>query len=565
MPSTLFSLMNNAIIADNLSLLSKLMEIHGDNSFKAKSYSSAAYTIDKLPVELSSLPVEKIFSIKGIGEATGKKIIEQLNTGKLAALDEYMQKTPTGIFQMLHIKGLGPKKIATIWKDLEIENIGELLYACEENRLLLYKGFGEKTQQNIKDSIEFYLNHQGSYLYGQIESFAEALDLRLKKAFSDKTFYITGDYRRHNLIIDKLEWVTDASLSDVESFFLGNDYSTETIDFTLTARGPENVKLILHHSDSSYLINKLFTTSASEEFLEAFKERFKWNEETSFKDEEEIFRSNKLQFIEPFLRETREIIDRAVEATIPEVIQPSDIKGLIHSHSDWSDGINTIEEMAKQAIKIGLEYLVISDHSKSAHYAKGLYPDRIKAQHELIDELNQRFKPFKIFKSIESDILNDGSLDYEDSILQSFDLVIASIHSNFKMSREKATTRLINAVSNPYTTILGHMTGRLLLSRNGYPVDHEAIIEACAKHNVAIELNAHPRRLDMDWRWIDKALEKGVLISIDPDAHSIKAFEHVRYGVLAAQKGGLPKEANVSSFTLSQFQAFLKSQESKRI
>ena len=220
--------------------------------------------------------------------------------------------------------------------------------------------------------------------------------------------------------------------------------------------------------------------------------------------------------------------------------------------------------MAEGAIAKGLEYLVISDHSQSAYYAKGLYPDRIKAQHQLIDELNEKYKPFKIFKSIESDILNDGNLDYPDNVLATFDLVITSVHSNLKMTEEKAMPRLLKAISNPYTTILGHMTGRLLLSRNGYPVNHQKIIEACAEHNVVIELNAHSRRLDMDWRYIPKAIENGVLISIDPDAHAVDAFSDIRYGVLAAQKGGLTAKQNLSSFTLAEFEAFLEKQRLKR-
>jgi DNA polymerase (family 10) len=235
-----------------------------------------------------------------------------------------------------------------------------------------------------------------------------------------------------------------------------------------------------------------------------------------------------------------------------------DIRSIIHSHSNWSDGMNTVEEMANECIKRGFEYLVISDHSQTAFYANGLKEDKIKEQHRYIDELNNKLEPFKIFKSIESDILNDGSLDYPDRILKTFDLVIASVHSNLKMMEEKAMARLIKAIENPYTRILGHMTGRLLLSRNGYPVDHKKIIEACAANNVVIEINAHPRRLDMDWKWIDYAIEKNVLLSINPDAHALDGFDDVKYGVLAAQKGGLTKENNLSSFSLQKFEKWLK-------
>jgi DNA polymerase (family 10) len=249
---------------------------------------------------------------------------------------------------------------------------------------------------------------------------------------------------------------------------------------------------------------------------------------------------------------------------MPALIEGKDIKGLIHCHSNWSDGAHTLEEMAKACIQRGWEYMVISDHSRTAVYANGLTEERLIAQHAQVDELNKQLAPFKIFKSIESDILNDGSLDYPDEVLERFDLVIASVHSNLKMHEDKATARLLNAIRNPYTTILGHMTGRLLLSRNGYPVDHKAIIDACAEHHVVIELNAHPRRLDMDWKWIPYALERSVLISIDPDAHYLEGYDDVNYGALAAQKGGLTKEKNLSSFSLKEFENFLVGQSKKR-
>ncbi|HEY5968641.1 MAG TPA: PHP domain-containing protein, partial [Chitinophagaceae bacterium] len=227
-------------------------------------------------------------------------------------------------------------------------------------------------------------------------------------------------------------------------------------------------------------------------------------------------------------------------------------------------GDNTLEQMAEECIKLGLEYLVISDHSKTAVYANGLTEERIREQHRQVDQLNEQYKPFKIFKSIECDILGDGSMDYSNNILSTFDLVIASVHSNLKMSEEKAMMRLMKAIENPYTTILGHMTGRLLLSRSGYPVDHKKIIDACAANHVVIELNAHPRRLDIDWRYIEYAIDKGVLISIDPDAHSLDGYNDIRYGVLAAQKAGLSKEQNLSSFSLNEFEKFLTDRKKKK-
>jgi len=549
--------MDNYAIADNFSLLSKLMDIHGENSFKSKTYSIAAFNIEKLPMQLSETPREKIFAIKGIGDSIGKKVIEMLDTGQMKSLNDLLEKTPAGLVEMLNIKGIGPKKINTIWKELDVESIGELLYACNENRLLLYKGFGEKTQDNIRSSIEFYLQNQGSYLYAQIESYAHLMHEKLSTCFTHDKLEITGGFRRQLEVIDVLEWCTTASAVELKKFFFQNGFEAIEEDAeNILFKGKENVKLKFYLATSQSYCKKLFQTSCSEDFLIGWEKHCSIPVEAS--SEEEIFQSGNIPFIIPALRENDSILARAKENMLKPVIQPSDIRSIIHSHSNWSDGINTIEAMAQELVKRDFEFLVISDHSKSAFYANGLSPERIREQHRYIDDLNDRLQPFRIFKSIECDILNDGSLDYADDILATFDLVITSIHSNLKMTEEKAMMRLLTAIKNPYTTILGHMTGRLLLSRNGYPVDHKKIIDACAENYVAIELNAHPRRLDMDWRWIDYALEKNVVISIDPDAHSIDGFDHVKYGVLAAQKGGLSKKQNLSSFTRSQFEDYLE-------
>ncbi|MBI2282437.1 MAG: DNA polymerase/3'-5' exonuclease PolX [Bacteroidetes bacterium] len=580
--------MDNYAIADNFSLLAKLMDIHGDNSFKAKSYSSAAFTIEKLSSPLAEMPVEKIFSIRGIGDAIGKKIVEQLETGQLSILNEYLAKTPPGILEMMGIKGIGPKKIATIWKELEIETLGELLYACNENRLTLYKGFGEKTQKNIKEAIEFYMSNQGSYLYAEVIQHAERAQQMLKQTFPDEQWLLTGDLRRQMETIDKIEWVTTTSaekiIQQLESILV-KDVTVTTSDgkeigntvkepyfevlhsspelLEISAKGSaQNILFRFYLSTKETFYSNLFRTSCSPEFLDA------WTREhslaASFESEEAIFAAAGIQPIPAYLREDTARISEARQHQLPQVIQPEDIKGIIHCHSNWSDGVHTLEYMAQSARSQNLQYLVISDHSKTAFYANGLNEERIAAQHKQVDELNTKMTPFRIYKSIESDILNDGSLDYADEVLASFDIVIASIHSNLKMTEEKAMMRLLKAIENPYTSILGHMTGRLLLSRNGYPVDHRKIIDACAANDVVIELNAHPRRLDIDWRWIRYALEKNVLISIDPDAHAIEGFADCRYGVLAAQKAGLTPKQNLSSFSLEEFDAFLKKQQQKR-
>ena len=551
--------MDNYQIADSFSLLAKLTDIHGENSFKAKSYATAAFTIEKLPLQLSETPHEKIFNIKGIGESTGKKIIELLDTGVLKALEDMIKKTPPGVMELLNIKGIGPKKIATIWKEMEIESVGELLYACKENRLKLYKGFGEKTQHTIIETIEFYLKSKGSFLFSQINLMADDVKSFFEKIFLTTKISFAGAYTRQLEIIHELQLVIDDTANNIENkLSVVPDFElVEKNQHDLLYRVSVGLKIRLYSCTTIPFMQQVFFKNCSDEFGEAFAQQYNSIDFSTCENEEAVFNKAALNYIPACQRESVSIIEKARQNQLPPLLQASDIKGIIHSHSNWSDGSFTIEEMAKAAIEKGLEYLVISDHSKSAFYANGLQEERIKEQHIYIDELNRQLAPFKIFKSIESDILNDGNLDYSNAILSTFDLVIASIHSNLKMSEDKAMIRLMNAIENPYTTILGHMTGRLLLSRKGYPVDHKKIIDTCAANNVVIELNAHPSRLDIDWRHIDYAIKKNVLISIDPDAHSLDGFDDIKYGVLVAQKASVRKENNLSSFGLIELEAFL--------
>ena len=528
------------------------MDIHGENSFKSKSYASAAFAIEKLPVQLTAVSESQIPTLKGIGSSTAQKISELLKTGKIKSLEEIIQKTPPGVIEMLNIKGIGPKKIHTIWKEMDIESIGELLYACKENRLKLYKGFGEKTQQNVIDTIEFYFKNKGSHLYAQVALIASEVTSFLKKVFPASTIIQTGAYIRQLEIVDELAYIITAPAAEIEQTMLTVDGFAflQKDEHSLLYSTSIGINVQLFPANSNNVTEKIIATSSSQNFYDALIQKAG----TDFSGTETgYFEKAGIPFIAPLLREDPAIIGQ----TVPPLIQTSDIKGIIHSHSNWSDGSNTIEEMAKAAIQKGWEYLVISDHSKTAFYAQGLSEEKIREQHRYIDELNEALAPFRIFKSIESDILNDGSLDYADDVLASFDLVIASVHSNLKMTEEKAMMRLMNAIQNPFTTILGHMTGRLLLSRPGYPVNHTAIIDACAQHQVVIELNAHPNRLDIDWRHIRQALDKNVRISIDPDAHSIEGMNDIQYGVLVAQKGMVTTSNNLSSFSRSELEDYL--------
>jgi DNA polymerase (family 10) len=554
---------DNYAIADQFSLLSKLMDIHGENAFKAKSYASAAFAIEKAPQELSALNPEQIAAIRGIGDSTAKKIVEVLQTGELKALQELLQKTPTGVLEMMNIKGLGPKKINVIWKEMKIDTIEELEKACRENRIASKKGFGEKTEQKILEAIAFASENKGSYLYKHVEDFALALQSKLEAKFPDAQTAITGEFRRQLEVISQLEWVTTAGQREVIDYLMNDQVEilTEGPD-NLLLRVEERLKIQFHFATPDTFYATLFRTSSSEEFLSAFSKDGAWSEAQS---EEAIFQSAGFPNLPPYLREKHDVLQTITDEKLSAIVETNTIKGLIHSHSNWSDGGYTIEQMAEELIRLGFEYLVISDHSKAAYYANGLSEERIREQHRYIDSLNEKFAPFKIFKSIECDILGDGSLDYDNDTLSTFDLVITSVHSNLDMDEEKAMQRLMGAIKNPYTTILGHMTGRLLLRRKGYPIDHKAIIDACAANDVVIEINASPSRLDMDWRWINYAMEKGVLLSINPDAHALEEFNYIKYGTLVAQKGGLPTAKNLSSFGLLEFEAFLAETKRKKL
>lgn len=549
--------MSNYEIADYFSLLSKLMDLHGENAFKSKSYSIAAYNIEKLPKEISEMDDAELFSIKGFGDSIGHKIREIQNTGKLEALEEILARTPKGVLEIMQIKGLGPKKVGVIWKEMGIESVGELEYACDENRLVNYKGFGAKTQEAVLQNIQFIRNNAGFHLWAEIQTTANILLSQLQKANPGKLFSHTGAYRRQMPTLECIELVTDTPSATIQQQFgVTQGIKLALQDNILLVDAPNQPAIKVHFTNTAGFHKTLFNTTGSEEFLTAFNTAYKIPDIVS--SEDEIFTANKLAYIHPAQRETAAILQKAANNSLPDLIQPTDIKAIIHSHSTWSDGMNSIEVMAKAAVDKGYEYLVISDHSQAAYYANGLTPERIAAQHHEIDALNAKIAPFKIFKSIEADILGDGSLDYNEGILKTFDLVIASVHSNLKMTQERAMERVLAAIRNPYTTILGHPTGRLLLSREGYPLDHKVIINECVKHHVVIEINAHPRRLDLDWTWIEYAMQQGALLSIDPDAHVIGGYDDVLFGVMAAQKGGLTARYNLSSFGLKEFEEFLK-------
>ncbi len=527
-------------IAHALKLTAQLMELHEENPFKIKSIANAAYKLDKTDIDLQGKSLEELEKIEGIGKGIAAKINELLVTGNLKELTEMVAKTPIGVIEMLRIKGIGPKKVGQLWRELEIESVGELLYACNENRLVTLKGFGAKTQEAVKKQIEFFKSNIGKFHYAAVENFAIDLVNELKKKYKTEFVSLTGAMRRKCDIIEEVE-VLIAHSGDVNFEESENN---------------QEVKVKIISCTEEHFYNKLFETTATVEHLAQILNPPVGSSAQVFSSEEEIYKACNLQYIEPELREGLKEVELAKQNKIPELIELSDLKGILHNHSTYSDGMNTLKEMAEYCKELGYEYLGICDHSQSAFYAKGLKPDRVLAQHAEIDELNKKLAPFKIFKGIESDILNDGLLDYSDEVLASFDFIVASVHSNLKMTEEKATARLLKAIENPYTTILGHPTGRLLLSRPGYPIDHRKIIDACAANGVVIELNAHPYRLDIDWRWIPYCIEKGVKISINPDAHEKSGYHDMYYGTCVARKGMLTKEMCFNALSLSEIESY---------
>lgn len=561
-PATYICNMTNAEISEQLELLGKLFDIHGIEPEQARILGAAAFTVDKLDRSLADEPRDRIGKIRGLWGKTAERIQELLDNGQLSELTALVRTTPPGILEMMSIKGLGPKKIQIVWKEMGIESLGELLYACQENRLTLYKGFGAKTQKNIQEAIEYHLQHQGHFLWADVETLFPQIDGYLKKCFGEKQVAVTGSYRRQDPTIEELTFVVQADTDRIKAAFQTAQppQLLEETDSSLLYQLTNGLRLRLL-MESVSLGNKLFFSTCSADFLAALPSDITTR---GLATEDEIFQSLEIPFLPPALRSDPCWIERSKNKGVPTLIQPEDIKGIIHSHSTWSDGANTILEMARETQRMKFEYLVVSDHSRSAFYAKGLSTEQIEKQQAEIDSINTQMNanttstPFHVFKSIEADILSDGELDYPNEVLQCFDLVIASVHSQLSMTEEKAMARLIKAIENPYTRILGHPTGRLLLSRKGYPIDHKKIIDACIANNVVIELNAHPRRLDIDWKWIPYVLDKGGWISINPDAHELQGIMDIRYGVLVAQKGGLTADRNLSSLSLEKFKEFLK-------
>lgn len=533
--------MTNKEIASRLKLTANLMELHDENPFKVKSLANAAFKIGKMDVPLMILSKEELEKIDGIGKSIAGKIIEIRTDGVTKELQELLDKTPSGVVEMLGIKGLGPKKVANIWQQLNCESVGELLYACNENRLVDLKGFGKKTQEEVIKAIEFLQNAKGKFHYYVLEELSNELVEEIKKLDSVVGCSLTGAMRRKMEVIEDLELVVAATDPQIVIEFLrSNNFALLNQSESGAIFKKENgLSLKIGFCKKEEFAFILFESTAEQKHLQDIYEKAGLSREMikNSSTEEDIFKKLNLPYYVPEIREGIYDTITLNKADQEKLVTEDDLKGILHLHTTYSDGIHTLREMAEYAKEKGYEYIGVCDHSQTAVYANGLKPERIFQQHAEIEKLNNELAPFKIFKGIESDILNDGQLDYHEGVLKTFDFVVASVHSNLKMDKAKATARVIKAIENPYTTILGHPTGRLLLSRNGYELDWEKVFDAAVSNKVVIELNSHPHRLDLDWRLIHRATEKGIMISINPDAHNRSGYHDMHYGVNVARKG----------------------------
>ncbi|MGB9679794.1 MAG: DNA polymerase/3'-5' exonuclease PolX [Thermoanaerobacteraceae bacterium] len=567
--------MDKKEIANILNNIGLLLEIKGENPFKSRAYYNAARTIELLDEDIEILVKEnRLKDVKGIGEAINKKITELVLTGKMKYYEDLKASIPEGLVEMLKIPGLGPKKIKTIYEKLDITTIRELEYACIENRLVDLPGFGEKTQKKILEGIQFVKEFSGQHLYA--ESYTEALKLKEYLDMS-KTALVTeiaGSLRRKKEIVKDIDILAASSdASKVMEAIVNYPWVKEVI-----AKGDTKTSVILKsgiNADLRVVTEKQFPYAlhhftGSKEHNTSMRHRakqmgikmneyglFKGDKLIECKSEEDIFNKLGLLYIPPELRENMGEIEAAEKGELPKLIEEKDIKGIFHVHTKYSDGANTLVEMVEAARKSGYKYIGITDHSKSAFYAGGLKEEDLVRQWEEIDKLNNKYNDIVIFKGIESDILPDGSLDYEEDILKKFDFVIASIHSNFRMSKEEMTKRIIKAIENKYTTIIGHITGRLLLARDSYEIDIYEVIEAAGYYGKKIEINANPYRLYLDWRYVKYAKEKGVKLAICTDAHGIEGLNDIKYGVGIARKGWLEAKDVINTYEVEEVLSIL--------
>jgi len=529
--------MDKFTVARTLDEISRYIELSDPNPFRARAFEKAARAVERLDTDITSL-VESgaITKVSGIGKATASIIEEMVRTGSSPYLEELRSQYPSGIFDLLRIPNLGLKKVGVLYSELGIGSLDELEAAARSGRVASLKGFGAKTAEMILKGIGFARMRESKFLLPVGLDVAESVRERLTEIAEIEDAEISGSVRRRLEVVRNVNIVIATKKREKVAEQLGSVVANlEKIDdATYKGVARSEMDVYFHLATPAEYGSEMLRTTGSAEFVEAFGKIPK------AKTEKDAFRLAEIPFVEP---ERRESADDLQSKKRPKLITHSDLRGTFHVHTTYSDGRNTMQEMLDAAATRGWEYVGISDHSKAAYYAGGLTEDRLREQQAEITRREKEVAPMRVFRGTEADILPDGSIDYGQKVLAKFDFVIASVHSNFKMERDEMTDRILRALDDPHVTFLGHLTGRKLLSREGYSVEYDRIFDKAAERGVMIEINGNPNRLDVDWRYIRRAIDRGVVFSIHPDAHSISEYNAVVTGTWVARKAGVsPKE-----------------------
>ena len=575
-------------IANLLDQIATLLELkEGSSPFEVRAYQNAARAINALDGDIEQLAREgKLKGVPGLGPTIIKRVEEAIETGHIALYDELASTTPPIKLEMLRIQGVGPKKINAIYNQLHVESIADLIKAIEENKVAALPSFGKKTQDNILQGIAFLEQHAGRFLYPVAEEEAARIQTVLAAIPEIVRMQVGGSLRRRRETIGDIDMVVSVgdSAGDEIRRKIMEVFTSQPSVKAITGKGETKSSVVLRSGinmdlrvvdDSQFPYTLHHFTGSKEHHIPLrrralsmgmtindyglFRGKEPHLELIPCKDEADIYAALGMDYIEPEMREDMGEIEAAINHTLPVLVQDSDLRGVLHAHSTWSDGQNTLREMAEACIARGFSYLGITDHSKTAAYAGGLNEEALHRQHEEIDRLNAEYAGrIHILKGTECDILRDGSLDFADKVLATLDFVVASIHSQFNLPPQEQTQRMLRAISNPYVDIIGHPTGRVLLERDGYTLDLEAVIDAAAAHGVCIEINADPSRLDLDWRYLHRARDKGIKIPIDPDAHTIASLDKMRFGIGIARKGWLRASDVLNTMTTSELLDFFR-------
>lgn len=562
-----------------LNQIALILEIKGENAFKIRAYKNGSEIIENYGDDIIQITKDgKLGELKGIGKALASKIEEIVETGKLTYLDELKLEFPDTFFDLFEISNLGPKKIKKLYDNLQIDSIDKLEASCKNNEISKISGFGKKSVEAILESISFRKSNSKFFRTGDIAPIAESILEFLRQLPQTSQAEIAGSYRRGKEIVHDIDFIVATKLP-VEII---NEFTEmpEVAQVISKGKTKSSVRLnnglqcdlrAVKNSEFPFALNYFTGSKAHNVKMRslAIKNGYSLNEyalnsktktnEDVINDESDLYKALGLSFIHPALREDQGEVEAAKDASLPNLIQIENLKGTFHNHTTASDGKNSLSEMAEAATDLGLQYLGISDHSKSSVQANGLSDEELLQQVKEIKDFNDRNNnELTIFSGVECDILKDGSLDYNESVLSQLDYCIASVHSSFSLTENEMTKRVIKAIESPHVTMIGHLTGRLLLLRKPYDINVSKIIDACAKNNTIIEINANPRRLDMDWRWWKKAKDKGVKCSINPDAHKIEHFQYLHFGVKIAQKGWLESSDVVNCLPIDEIKKLLK-------